>query len=60
MIRYMLLFIKIVFKANEARMNTVQKKAFKNRIDSLKRENKKLSEKLAILRKEKQQGLYNA
>ncbi len=35
-------------------MNIAQKKAFKNRIDSLKRENKKLSEKLADLKKEKQ------
>ncbi|MBW1900723.1 MAG: PAS domain S-box protein [Deltaproteobacteria bacterium] len=35
-------------------MDIVQKKAFKNRVDSLKRENKKLSEKLAVLRKEKQ------
>jgi PAS domain S-box-containing protein len=47
------LIIKVVLKTNEARMNTVQKKAFKNRINSLKRENKKLSEKLAVLRKEK-------
>ena len=54
MIRYMNLIIKAVFKTNEARMDVVQKKAFKNRVDSLKRENKKLSEKLAVLRKEKQ------
>lgn len=35
-------------------MNIAQKKAFKNRIDSLKKGNKKLSEKLAVLKKEKQ------
>ena len=31
----------------------IQKKAFRNRVDSLKRDNKKLSEKLAALKKEK-------
>jgi len=35
-------------------MDTAQKKAFRNRVDTLKRENKKLSEKLAALRKETQ------
>jgi len=54
MIRYTEWIIKVVFKTNEACMNIVQKKAFKNRVDSLKRESRKLSEKLAALRKEKQ------